>query len=970
MNQSARLIALLTGCMLLPAATPPAAAQPPTTGYRVYDPNITRAFVYNPQDGELRYNHDASLVWFKGRFIASWNGNTNPWEGREGQKNYWATSDDGETWSEPIAFDDVPVFGNPSWQTEWQPNLFAYSDDELWCTWTKSGGFILSRMTDPDQGWSHEVIYENYEHEGRKYFLFPSQNPTRLTDGSVVAPMILREQFADRDSQPTAVAPFRTTDGGRTWHVPEGSIVRNPRYTRNNPELIWEPMYEVQADGNVRLFARNENRSAPLTEKLITAVGRPDASRFGPPTFVALPTLISRVWLGHDATRWYMLHHDSVGAFFAFDRNNIALFVSPDGTDNYTPGIPIVDDEHQIAYPQALMRDDKLHVIYTSGGSPRAIKVATIDPLPNPDAHYVYPRAADRAMTLDDNARIKPGSLRIAAGDQCLLAFGGAGDAPGAEARGIAFWLKAGPGLAGEVFGVGPAGDRLGLKVDADGSLTVERSATSHPTGLRLRPDAWQLVSLRGDPATGRVTVALNANEAVVPVEPVARWVGAVVAHPAGKATLSLSDAYLLSFDDTPLGLIQHAGQAFGFPVAPTGAIAPAPPLAETHPEDLAARPQSFTGRLDPDLDPGEIEFYARHDRFRSTAVNQVGTNAVTLVGWARTRPDAQGILVNALDAGSERGFALRTGWFDQMIVRIKDQRIDLRDYKRPQDNTYVFIAVIIDGDAGTLHFWENGRLVKSEKTFESGTDLSSDAPIGFGVSQDYQSNAKMMNPFYGAIRSFAVFDRALPPDEIAAIEAAPLRAPRVLESLKPLTQIDSRRAADPTLFGVQDRPLGIKPRLVEPASDQLLAIRGNGSAAVDLPAFDPAREGLKILLPFHLERAPDSPRQVLLTLGADRPVRVFIDRASPDVLSVGVGESTHTTTLDIAYGSLNELTLTVRPDEVVLQTIAGRAAVPVDGIDPRLFLGDGFPESFTSPRDEVRIDLNRLAVDKLETTQ
>ena len=82
--------------------------------YHLYRPAIQSSLVVNVETSPLQYNHDASIALFKGIWIAVWNGNRVPYEGRAGQFNYMATSKDLQVWTEPeVAFSDGKRAANP-----------------------------------------------------------------------------------------------------------------------------------------------------------------------------------------------------------------------------------------------------------------------------------------------------------------------------------------------------------------------------------------------------------------------------------------------------------------------------------------------------------------------------------------------------------------------------------------------------------------------------------------------------------------------------------------------------------------------------------------------------------------------------------------------------------------------------------------------------------------------------------------
>lgn len=372
--------------------------------YQVYDPSIEYGFIYNPENGPLSYNHDSSIEYFRGRFYAGWNGNTNDWEAREGQKNYWAVSDDGLNWSEHMEFKNVPVFGSPNWQTEWQPNLLNYKpNDELWALWTKSGGFIHSVLSEDGTHWQHNVVFEKVVVKGTEYFLFPTQEPLVLDDGTVLVPTVFRETSGEHSERQYFCGTVLTRDGGKSWQVPEESLVAHPEDTG---PLVWEPMFVRQIDGRIRMFFRNEKRYEQTDKMLFSSLGNEDGTVFGPPQYSDIRTICSRMWLGRHGQRRVMLHHDSARNLFSQDRINISLFTSHTGRDDFVAGVSLTGEEVNVCYPQAVIVNDSMYMCYTSGAVPRAIKTARITPLPDKDKYYIMPRYMNRGLKIDNAPRI------------------------------------------------------------------------------------------------------------------------------------------------------------------------------------------------------------------------------------------------------------------------------------------------------------------------------------------------------------------------------------------------------------------------------------------------------------------------------------------------------------------------------------------------------------------------------------
>ncbi len=232
--------------MLLCAAS--TAAPGPWRTYEVYQPRIERHFVSNADTSELKYNHDSSIAWFRDRWFCIWNGNQLVAEGEPGQLNYISTSPDGRTWSLPEpAFSDERRCVNPipcPTGYQWQPN-FVVVVDELWAVWSQNSrdehhGCYVSRLTDPDGRWENRLLKwdgnTNPEVDGKRWRLFPSQNPLRLRSGRVLAPVTMIGPPA-ADAPPLELnwlatekrdSVIYTDDDGETWQVSPGAVQPRP----------------------------------------------------------------------------------------------------------------------------------------------------------------------------------------------------------------------------------------------------------------------------------------------------------------------------------------------------------------------------------------------------------------------------------------------------------------------------------------------------------------------------------------------------------------------------------------------------------------------------------------------------------------------------------------------------------------------------------------------------------------------
>jgi hypothetical protein len=428
---------LIAALLLAPLAVLQAAQAPAAEGawrsYEVYEPVIERYFISDPSTQALQYNHCSAIAFFKNRWVALWNANRRPDEAKPGQLIYMSTSLDGKTWTEPeIAFanelrSETPI---PCNHVQWQPGLIVV-DGALWCFWSqlsfKNGvvdegyGAYFSVLEEPDGKWTNRrLLWEgspdaHFDQTG--FRIFVQGNPARLSTGRVLVPVCLMGKTERRAQGSPFAAPddlgqyrevrdsvLYSDDRGETWQVSPGTVLPGREWGQ------WEPSVVEQPDGDVRMIARNsiKPRSTEieiLTESIVTAT-----SHDGGKTWSALETVpiesvsqrphVSRMDFDHrqppgENSRFLALHADNrqvLGQGNARDRQPLSLYFKRGGGFEFEAGNAFTADEAVVHYPQMFRQKNKLLVSYTHGVALSGIKVAHIDPLPDPERYYIFPR--------------------------------------------------------------------------------------------------------------------------------------------------------------------------------------------------------------------------------------------------------------------------------------------------------------------------------------------------------------------------------------------------------------------------------------------------------------------------------------------------------------------------------------------------------------------------------------------------
>ena len=505
--------------------------------YEVYQPTVERHFVVNTHAQRLKYNHDSSVAWFRDRWLCLWNANEPPAEGRPGQLNYVSTSRDvGKTWSSP-----EPVFSSEARSenpipcakgTQWQPNLIVV-DGELWAVWSQGSkdehaGCYVSKLSGPDGKWVNRLLKWDGETrpevDGKRFRLFPTQNPLQLRSGRVLAPVtMIGTKAADA---PPAVkgwlayekrdSVIYTDDGGETWHVSPGAIQPGRSWAQ------WEPTVWELRDGTVMMFSRNNDfrgrkddgpRPAEMLQWSRSADG---GATWTPHQAVPLETVASRMHvLPCGGDRFVMVHNDWPAGQFVSDRRNLALFFTRGAGIDFVAGPGLTGGEPIVAYPQMWIHGGQMLVSYSQGRAFRSIKVARVAPLPSPRRHYLFPRS-----------NVPPGGGPRRVGD--AWQFSGAqhiatrevvDPGTGAFSAGAWVWPEQ-PGVLLDTRSLDPPGGFLwGLVGHARSCrpyLWLGTPEHNLHASLKLKPAAWNYVGVSVDSRAGTATFYVNGKSETV----------------------------------------------------------------------------------------------------------------------------------------------------------------------------------------------------------------------------------------------------------------------------------------------------------------------------------------------------------------------------------------------------------------------------------------------------------------------
>ena len=397
------------------AARVPAAEQ----RYDIYQPQVKHVTIHEGKraEGHYAYNHMASVEWFDGKFHAVWGAHAETHlEGKPGQLNVWATSQDFETWSAPqtLAHAGANALARDPQGVQWQPNLLNFHDHQLWSVWSFNSknadldGLWLSTLEKGSSDWKHRRIQRRQDVGGLPCSIFASQNPVLLSSGRVLAPVTLnhREFALDAGGKATTNSIVRrfnaclyTDDGGATW------ACSNPISSVEDAEAQWEPFFYEQSDGKLRAFMRNFTKGISLaTQWRLTTVGTGSAKGTpvnfpDDPVYSCMETANCRPQIFRlPGGRYCLLQQDAFVNHRDYStRLNIALHFSRSGADDFVAGPPVSRPGVISAYPQGVAHGGAIYLAYSTGpgSAARSIEGAIVSPAPQDGRYYVWPRAKE-----------------------------------------------------------------------------------------------------------------------------------------------------------------------------------------------------------------------------------------------------------------------------------------------------------------------------------------------------------------------------------------------------------------------------------------------------------------------------------------------------------------------------------------------------------------------------------------------
>ena len=424
MSQLSRTLLSLLVVALLSASPAPAADQPVYRHLKLYQPTVKMLDIYFPHPGKrpfLKYNHDADIIKFKGRFLCGWNANENTGEDVPGQYNFLTTSDDFDRWSTPIrmfraeAGSENPVESD----NQWQPSWINDRDQTLFCAWCDYNArrTLISTSTD-GLHWRNRDVPPAPPALAGQVVGFPTNHGLVTRKGVMLFPCSL--PMAEKKcivGHTRYAGILRSEDGGKSWTWSEpieavrwSQIHEDPARFGGETIAIWEPAVFEQADGRLGLLIRNSTaqEDAAIEEKphrmLLYATSADQGRTWTKARPVEVDTICSRNYsiagVGSPDSLLMVMNDNNVRIpeRISRDRYFLSLYLAPVcDPDLLLPG-PLVQPEGGTAYyPNGFVDSGRLYLAYSCS----AIRGSIVEPLPDFREPFLLPRGGRSGLRIE-----------------------------------------------------------------------------------------------------------------------------------------------------------------------------------------------------------------------------------------------------------------------------------------------------------------------------------------------------------------------------------------------------------------------------------------------------------------------------------------------------------------------------------------------------------------------------------------
>ncbi|MGA2329403.1 MAG: sialidase family protein [Bryobacteraceae bacterium] len=412
----------------MPAGYMAAASPARVTGRKtlsIYRPRVHTTDIYTRHPGItplLKYNHDADIVKFKGRYIAAWNANGTALENAPGQFNYSSVSDDFFHWSKPIRpFTREGGSENPvDKDNQWQPGFINYHDRILfcaWCTLTSRQTFVSSSLDGVH--WLNSEVPTAPKSLKGKVVGFPTTHGLLTSKDVLMFPCSLPNVGDFIVGTTRYAAVLLSFDGGKHWEWSDPIEAMSWSETGEDPALfggetiyLWEPVLFEKPDGGIGLLIRNSTaQDAPQrAEKphrmILTAEADAQGRRWSKARPVEVDSICSRMFAVAQTRSasdllavmndWYVRIPEKI----SYDRYFLSLFCSPVcDPDLLLPGPVVQPPGGRAFYPSGFTNSGRLYLAYTYPGG---IQSSIIDPLPDFSEPFFLPREGRTGLRIED----------------------------------------------------------------------------------------------------------------------------------------------------------------------------------------------------------------------------------------------------------------------------------------------------------------------------------------------------------------------------------------------------------------------------------------------------------------------------------------------------------------------------------------------------------------------------------------